>query len=164
MSIATSQHLNLPHSIKPPFTRSSAVAKIRAAEDIWNSRDLGKVVLAYTEDSQWRNRDQFIQGRKEIAKFLVHKWTRELDYRLIKQLWAFDDYRIAVRFQYEYRDSESQWFRAYGNENWEFANDGLMKRREASINNVAIDEWDRKLFWPLGPRPEDHPGLGNSVK
>ncbi len=145
-------------SIRPPFTRDTAVAKVRAAEDAWNSRDPVRVSLAYSEDSTWRNRDQFLQGREEIREFLTRKWAKENDYRLVKDLWAFDENRIAVRFQYEYRDASEQWWRAYGNELWEFDSEGLMRRREASINDVAIAESDRKFRWPLGePRPKEPP-------
>ena len=144
----------------PPFTLQTATAKVRAAEDAWNSRDPDRVAMAYSEDSQWRNRSEFINGRKEIRDFLTDKWLNETDYRLCKSLWAFDDNRIAVRFQYEYKTADGQWFRAYGNENWEFDSAGLMERREASINDVEIDESQRKFRWPLSqPRPADHPGL-----
>lgn len=144
----------------PPFTRESAIRKVRLAEDAWNSRDPERVALAYTQDSRWRNRSEFLTGRPEIVTFLKRKWERELDYRLIKELWAFDENRIAVRFQYEWRDREGAWFRAYGNEQWEFASSGLMRRREASINDVRIAAADRKFHWPApGPRPQDHPGL-----
>lgn len=143
----------------PPFTEETAKEKIRLAEDGWNSRDPQKVSLAYTEDSQWRNRAQFITGRKNIQEFLSGKWDRELDYRLIKELWAFTENRIAVRFAYEYRNDSGQWFRAYGNENWEFGEDGLMQRRIASINEHPIDQAERKFHWPQGRRPDDHPGL-----
>lgn len=153
-----------PTDIKPPFTRETAIAKIRGAENAWNSRDPEKVSLAYSVDSQWRNRDQFVTGRDAIRELLSDKWNKELEYRLAKQLWAFEGNRIAVRFQYEYRNADGQWFRAYGNENWEFDDDGLMRRREASINDYAIDESDRKFHWPQGPRPDDHPGLGETVK
>ena len=148
-----------PTSIKPPFTRETAIAKIRAAEDAWNSRDAEKVSMAYSVDSRWRNRNQFINGREAIREFLADKWDHELEYRLAKQLWTFADNRIAVRFQYEYQDADGQWFRAYGNENWEFDKDGLMRRREASINDYKIDEVDRKFHWPQGRRPDDAPGL-----
>lgn len=142
--------------LTPPFTRETALAKVRAAEDAWNSRDPLRVSLAYSEDSMWRNRDQFVRGRKEIQEFLSGKWTKELDYRLMKDLWTFGDNRIAVRFQYEYHDAAGQWWRAYGNELWEFDDEGLMRRREASINDVAIDETDRKFHWPLDkPRPKE---------
>ena len=153
-----------PTDIKPPFTHATAIAKIRAAENAWNSRDPEKVSLAYSVDSQWRNRNQFVNGRDAIREFLAEKWNKELEYRLAKQLWAFEGNRIAVRFQYEYRSADGQWFRAYGNENWEFDDDGLMRRREASINDVAIAESERKFHWPHGPRPADHPGLGEEVK
>ncbi len=144
----------------PPFTRESAARKVRLAEDAWNSRDPERVSLAYTSDSRWRNRSEFLIGRPEIITFLKRKWERELDYRLIKELWAFDEHRIAVRFQYEWRDHTGAWFRAYGNEQWEFAPSGLMRRREASINDVPIAATDRKFHWPTpGSRPENHPGL-----
>jgi nuclear transport factor 2 (NTF2) superfamily protein len=143
----------------PPFDAETASAKVRAAEDGWNSRDPEKVALAYTPDSQWRNRAEFLTGRPAIAAFLARKWTRELDYRLIKELWAFDGNRIAVRFAYEWHDDGGQWFRSYGNENWEFAPDGLMCRRIASINDLPIQAGERKFHWPLGRRPDDHPGL-----
>lgn len=144
----------------PPFTEATAIEKIRLAEDGWNSRDPAKVALAYTVDSVWRNRAEFITGRDEIVAFLTRKWKRELDYRLIKELWTFAGNRIAVRFAYEFRDDSGSWFRAYGNENWEFDTDGLMRRRIASINEHPIAEADRKFHWPLGRRPDDHPGLG----
>lgn len=143
----------------PPFTEETAIAKIRAAEDGWNSRDPVKVATAYTEDSQWRNRDEFIAGRAEIEAFLTRKWARENSYRLIKELWAFRENRIAVRFAYEWHDDQQNWFRSYGNENWEFAENGLMRRRIASINDLAINEGDRQYHWPQGRRPDDHPGL-----
>jgi hypothetical protein len=143
----------------PPFTRETAVQKVRIAEDGWNSRDPERVSLAYSLDSVWRNRAEFIQGRAEIVSFLSRKWARELDYRLIKEPWAFTDNRIAVRFAYEWHDDSGSWFRSYGNENWEFAEDGLMRRRIASINDLPIKETDRKYFWSLGTRPADHPGL-----
>ena len=143
----------------PPFDEASATAKVRAAEDGWNSREPARVALAYTPDSEWRNRAEFPRGRAEIEAFLTRKWARELDYRLIKELWAFTGNRIAVRFAYEYRDDSGTWFRAYGNENWEFDPDGLMRRRIASINEHPIAESDRKFRWPLGARPADHPGL-----
>ncbi len=149
-----------PTDIRPPFTLETAVAKVRAAEDAWNSRDPHRVSLAYSEDSQWRNRDQFIRGRSQIREFLTEKWEKELDYRLTKSLWSFSDNRIAVRFQYEYHDATGQWFRAYGNELWEFDEDGLMRRREASINDVAIEEDDRKFHWSApGPRPSADAGI-----
>ena len=143
----------------PPFTRETAVAKVRLAEDGWNSRDPERVSKVYTEDSQWRNRAEFPRGRKEIVEFLTRKWAKELNYRLIKELWAFDGNHIAVRFAYEWRDDSGHWFRSYGNENWEFDADGLMQRRFASINDMPINEEDRKFHWPLGRRPDDHPGL-----
>ncbi len=153
-----------PTDIRPPFTRESAIAKVRAAEDAWNSRNPERVSLAYSEDCQWRNRSEFINGRAEIVQFLTRKWETENGYHLVKQLWAFSENRIAVRFQYEYHDSDGNWFRAYGNENWEFDDTGLMRRREASINDYAITESDRKFLWPQGVRPADHPGLGESVR
>lgn len=145
----------------PPFTESTAIDKVRLAEDGWNSRDPAKVALAYTPDSQWRNRAEFLNGRAAIEAFLTRKWTRELDYRLIKELWTFAGTRIAVRFAYEYHDDSGNWFRAYGNENWEFDADGLMRRRLASINEQPIAEQDRKFHWPLGRRPDGHPGLSD---
>jgi len=143
----------------PPFDETTARAKVRAAEDAWNTRDPATVVAAYTPDTAWRNRAEFLNGRDEIAAFLRRKWERELDYRLIKELWAFAGERIAVRFAYEYRDDAGHWFRAYGNENWEFAPDGRMRRRIASINDRPIRPKDRLLHWPPGRRPDDHPGL-----
>ena len=145
----------------PPFTHETAVQKVRMAEDAWNTRDPLRVAGAYTIDSQWRNRAEFPKGRDEIVAFLTRKWARELDYRLIKELWAFADNRIAVRFAYEWRDDSGQWFRSYGNENWEFDAAGLMRRRFASINDLPIPEDARKYHWPLGPRPADHPGLSD---
>lgn len=145
----------------PPFTVDTARQKVRAAEDGWNSRDPQRVSLAYTPDSTWRNRAEFIAGREEIVQFLQRKWARELDYRLIKELWAVTDNRIAVRFAYEWRDDSGNWFRSYGNENWEFADNGLMRRRIASINDLPIAESDRKYRWALGRRPDDHPGLSD---
>jgi nuclear transport factor 2 (NTF2) superfamily protein len=145
----------------PPFNRESAELKVRLAEDGWNSRDAGKVALAYTLDSRWRNRAEFANGRQEIVDFLRRKWARELDYRLIKQLWAFAENRIAVRFAYEWHDDSRNWFRSYGNENWEFDEHGLMGRRYASINDLPIQEADRKYRWPLGRRPDGHPGLSD---
>ncbi len=145
----------------PPFTRETAAQKVRGAEDAWNLRDPERVSLAYTVDSRWRNRAEFPVGRAQIVEFLTRKWNRELDYRLIKELWAFDENRIAVRFAYEYRDDSGQWYRAYGNENWEFDAHGLMAVRHASINDMRISEADRKYHWPLGPRPKDHPGLSD---
>lgn len=146
-------------TLTPPFTAETAAQKIRLAEDGWNSRTPDKVALAYTPDCQWRNRAEFINGRAEIIAFLTRKWAHERDYRLIKELWACADNRIAVRFAYEWHDATGQWFRAYGNENWEFAPSGLMQRRIASINDLPITETDRKFHWPLGRRPDDHPGL-----
>lgn len=143
----------------PPFDQQSAIQKVRLAENAWNSKDAEKISLAYTSDSQWRNRDQFISGRKEIIEFLKDKWNSELEYRLIKELWCTSADRIAVRFAYEWHDKSGNWFRSYGNENWEFTKSGLMKNRIASINNLAIKDSERKYFWPLGARPEDHPGL-----
>lgn len=145
----------------PPFTLETAVQKVRMAEDAWNSRDPERVALAYTIDSRWRNRAEFPVGRDEIKEFLTRKWARELDYRLIKEIWTFADNRIAVRFAYEWHDANSQWFRSYGNENWEFDRNGLMQRRFASINDLAIAEVDRKYRWPLGRRPDDHPSLSD---
>ncbi len=144
----------------PPFTRETAPQKVRMAENAWNSRDPVTVSLAYTPDSRWRNRDTFLQGREAIQAFLAHKWDHELSYRLIKELWAWEGNRIAVRFQYEYHNESDLWFRACGNELWEFAKSGLMQRREASINDVPIQKQDRKFLWEKqGPRPEDYPGL-----
>ncbi len=143
----------------PPFDEETAALKVRKAEDAWNGRSPEQVALAYTPDSQWRNRAETFEGRERIVAFLSRKWARELDYRLIKELWAFRDNRIAVRFAYEYRDDSGFWFRAYGNENWEFAPDGLMRRRVASINDLPISERQRLFRWPQGPRPEDHSGL-----
>ena len=145
----------------PPFTRETAIQKVRMAEDGWNSRDPQRVALAYTLDSRWRNRAEFPQGRAEIQAFLEGKWQREREYRLIKELWAHDGNRIAVRFAYEWRDDSGEWFRSYGNENWEFDDHGLMRRRIASINDLPITAEDRKYHWPLGRRPEDHPGLSD---
>ena len=145
----------------PPFTEATAIQKVRMAEDGWNGRDPGKVALAYTPDSQWRNRAEFIHGRAEIEAFLTRKWAKELDYRLTKELWTFAGNRIAVRFAYEYHDDSGQWFRAYGNENWEFDEDGLMQRRLASINEHPIKEAERKFHWPLGRRPDDAPELSD---
>lgn len=149
----------VPRPPLPPFTRETALLKVRAAEDAWNSRDPQRVVLAYTTDSEWRNWDKFVVGRPAIVALLTEKWARERDYRLIKDLWAFTDNRIAVRFQYECLIGD-QWYRCYGNEQWEFAGNGLMRRREASINDVAIGEAERRFRWDApGPRPQDHPGL-----
>jgi nuclear transport factor 2 (NTF2) superfamily protein len=143
----------------PPFTEETAVRKVRMAEDAWNSRDPDRVVLVYTEDTAWRNRAEFPVGRGEVHAFLKRKWARELEYRLIKELWAFTGHRIAVRFAYEWHDDSGQWFRSYGNENWEFDDQGYMVRRFASINDLPIRADERKFFWPLGRRPDDHPGL-----
>jgi nuclear transport factor 2 (NTF2) superfamily protein len=145
----------------PPFDRTSAIQKVRLAEDGWNSRDPEKVSLAYSVDSGWRNRSEFINGRAAIVQFLVRKWAKELDYRLIKELWAFHENRIAVRFAYEWRDDSGNWFRSYGNENWEFNPDGLMQFRYASINDLPIKDSDRKYHWALGRRPDDHAGLSD---
>ena len=143
----------------PPFTEATAVQKVRMAEDAWNTRDPERVSLAYSVDSFWRNRAEFFQGRDAIVEFLRRKWARELDYRLIKELWAFGEARIAVRFAYEWHDDSGSWFRSYGNENWEFDEHGLMRRRVASINDLPLREADRKYRWPLSRRPDDHPGL-----
>jgi len=145
----------------PPFTLESAQQKVRAAEDGWNSRDPAKVALAYTVDSRWRNRADFLQGRVAIEAFLTRKWQREHEYRLIKELWAHDGARIAVRFAYEWRDEDGQWYRAYGNENWHFDDQGLMAERHASINDLPITEAERLFHWPQGRRPDDHPGLSD---
>ncbi len=145
----------------PPFNRDTAMQKIRGAEDAWNTREPERVSLAYTPDSVWRNRSEFFAGRAAIVEFLRRKWARELDYRLIKELWAFHENRIAVRFAYEWHDDAGSWYRSYGNENWEFAENGLMRRRIASINDLPIKESDRKYKWPLGRRPDDHPGLSD---
>ena len=154
--------MNQAHEARPPFppfTRETAMQKVRMAEDAWNSRDPARVSLAYTVGSRWRNRAEFLQGREEIVQFLTRKWARELDYRLIKELWAFDGNRIAVRFAYEWHDDSGNWYRSYGNENWAFDDHGLMQRRFASINDLPIKESDRKFHWPQGRRPDDHPGL-----
>jgi len=145
----------------PPFTRDSAIRKVRLAEDGWNSRDPDKVALAYTPDSRWRNRAEFVTGRTEIAQFLDRKWKKELDYRLIKELWAVEGNRIAVRYAYEWHDDSGNWFRTFGNENWEFDEHGLMARRYACLNDMPIKEEERKFRWPLGRRPDDHPGLSD---
>ena len=145
----------------PPFDEAAAIQKVRMAEDAWNGRDPERVALAYNIDSVWRNRSEFIQGRSAIVEFLVRKWNKELDYRLIKEIWAFRDNRIAVRFAYEWHDDAGNWFRSYGNENWEFNDQGLMQRRIASINDLPISAADRRYHWPLGPRPLDHPGLSD---
>ena len=147
-------------TIRPPFTLETARAKVQAAEDAWNTRDPDRVALAYSENSEWRNRTEFLQGRDAIREFLARKWRKELGYRLKKELWGFRENRIAVRFQYEWRDATGRWHRSYGNELWEFDERGLMRRREASINDVLIPEADRKFFWSApGPRPADHPGI-----
>lgn len=143
----------------PPFTRETAILKVRLAEDGWNSRDAAKVALAYTPDTQWRNRAEFVTSRAEAEAFLIRKWNKELEYRLIKELWAFTENRIAVRYAYEWHDDSGNWFRSYGNENWEFAESGLMARRFACINDLPITEAERKFRWPQGRRPDDHPGL-----
>ncbi|MBC3861611.1 nuclear transport factor 2 family protein [Undibacterium jejuense] len=143
----------------PPFTRETAMQKVRMAEDGWNSRDPIKVSLAYTIDSEWRNRAEFPRGRAQIVEFLCHKWEREIEYRLIKELWAYEANRIAVRFAYEWKDQNNNWTRSYGNENWEFDEHGLMQKRYASINDLAISESERKFHWPQGRRPDDHPSL-----
>jgi nuclear transport factor 2 (NTF2) superfamily protein len=145
----------------PPFTLETAVQKVRMAEDAWNSRDPERVALAYTEDSRWRNRIEFLEGRAAIVAFLRNKWATELDYRLIKEIWAFRENRIAVRFAYEWHDAKGSWYRSFGNENWEFDDQGLMCRRIASINDASIAESERRYHWPLGPRPEDHPSLSD---
>ena len=145
----------------PPFTFETAVQKVRAAEDGWNNRDPQTVSMAYTAGSQWRNRAEFVTGRRDIADLLTRKWNREMDYRLIKEIWAFSSHRIAVRFAYEWHDDAGNWFRSYGNENWEFDDNGLMAVRHASINDLPIKAEERKYFWPLGRRPDDHPGLSD---
>lgn len=145
----------------PPFTRESAMQKVRMAEDAWNTRDPQRVSLAYTVDSAWRNRSEFVNGREQIVAFLTRKWAKEYEYRLIKELWATQGNRIAVRFAYEWRDDSGNWFRSYGNENWEFDEHGLMRLRYASINDLAITESERKFHWPQGRRPDDHPGLSD---
>ena len=152
---------NEPRPPLPPFTTESAARKVRLAEDAWNSHDPERVSLAYTVDSRWRNRAEFISGREQIVAFLQRKWQRELDYRLIKELWIADGNRIAVRFAYEWHDEAGRWFRSYGNENWEFSDAGLMQRRMASINDLPITEPERKFRWPSGRRPDDHPGLSD---
>jgi uncharacterized protein len=153
MSVATATTRSL---LTPPFTLESATRKARMAEDTWNNQDPSRVALAYTPDSEWRNRSTFLRGRNAIAEFLTHKWQRELQYRLVKDVWAYVDNRIAIRFVYEYHDQAGQWFRAHGNELWQYAPDGLMQRREASINDLAITEPERRLHWPMGPRPHEH--------
>jgi nuclear transport factor 2 (NTF2) superfamily protein len=148
-------------SLVPPFTREGAIAKVRRAEDAWNTRDPEKVSLAYTVDSRWRNRSEFVNGRAEIVAFLTRKWARELEYRLIKEIWAFGENRIAVRFAYECHDANGQWWRSYGNENWEFDEQGLMRVRHACINDLSIKESERLYHWPIGRRPDDHPSLSD---
>ena len=149
----------MPTRPVPPFTTESATQMVRIAENGWNTRNPEKVSLVYTPDSYWRNRAEFLHGRKEIVEFLTRKWAKELDYRLIKEIWAHDANRIAVRFAYEWHDDSGNWFRSYGNENWEFEDNGLMRKRYACINDLPITEADRKYHWPLGSRPDDHPGL-----
>ncbi|MEI6542805.1 MAG: nuclear transport factor 2 family protein [Methylococcales bacterium] len=154
--------MNTPIEARPPFPPFScemAVQKVRMAENAWNNQDPQRIALAYTSDSEWRNRNEFPKGRIQIIEFLTRKWSQELDYRLIKELWAFNNNRIAVRFAYEWHNANQEWFRSYGNENWEFDNQGLMQRRYASINDLPIQETDRKLIWPQGPRPDDYPSL-----
>ncbi len=151
--------LNTPRPPLPPFTRETAMQKVRMAEDGWNGRDPEKVAMAYTLDSQWRNRNEFLKGRADIIEFLKRKWAKEQEYRLIKELWAFEDNRIAVRFAYEWHDGTGQWWRSYGNENWEFDESGLMQKRYASINDLAMQESDRLFHWQQGRRPDDHEGL-----
>ncbi|TQK07854.1 nuclear transport factor 2 family protein [Herbaspirillum sp. SJZ107] len=150
-----------PRPPLPPFTRETAIQKVRLAEDGWNGRNPEKVALAYTPDSRWRNRVEFVNGRDEIVQFLDRKWKKELDYRLIKELWAFEGNRIAVRYAYEWHDDSGNWFRTFGNENWEFDGNGLMQRRFACLNDMPIQEAERKFRWPLGRRPDDHPGLSD---
>ncbi|MEM7158098.1 MAG: nuclear transport factor 2 family protein [Myxococcota bacterium] len=153
----------MPSPIVPPFTREAAVAKVRMAEDAWNSRDPDRVAMAYSEDSHWRNRAEIFRGREQVRAFLRRKWDKELEYRLVKEMWCHDERRIAVRFQYEWRDDAGQWYRAHGNELWEFDDEGLMRRREASINDRPIREDERRFHWDTsGPRPADHPGLIDS--
>jgi uncharacterized protein len=157
--MATNRRDNMTRPPLPPFNQETAAKKARLAEDAWNSRDPERVALAYTEDSRWRNRAEFFQGREAIREFLTRKWSTEKSYRLIKEVWAYTDAKIAVRFVYEYHNDAGQWFRAHGNEQWEFDVHGLMQRREASINDVSIVESERKFHWALGPRPPEHPGL-----
>ena len=158
MSTSSTTELRPP---VPPFTLETALQKIRGAEDGWNSRDPERVSLVYTPDSVWRNRAEFVRGRVEIVEFLKRKWARELDYRLIKELWAFTDNRLAVRFAYEWHDDSGHWFRSYGNENWQFNESGLLHHRHASINDMPISDSERRFHWPLGRRPDDHPGLSD---
>jgi nuclear transport factor 2 (NTF2) superfamily protein len=161
MNNTPESHPALSRPPLPPFTRETAMQKVRMAEDAWNSRDPIRVSLAYTVDSQWRNRNEFLRGREEIVEFLTRKWQREIDYHLIKELWTHESNRIAVRFAYEYRDANNNWFRAYGNENWEFDEYGLMQKRYASINDLAISKSERQFHWPQGRRPDDHPSLSD---
>ena len=154
-------NINDPRPPFPPFNTKTAIQKVRMAEDGWNNRDPQKVSMAYTPDTQWRNRAEFPQGHEEVVQFLILKWSKELDYRLIKELWAFTDNKIAVRFAYEWRDVDGHWFRSYGNENWQFNTEGLMAIRHASINDLHIKESERKFHWPLGRRPDEHPGLSD---
>ena len=158
MSTSSTTELRPP---VPPFTLETAIQKIRGAEDGWNSRDPERVSLVYTPDSVWRNRAEFVRGRVEIVEFLKRKWARELEYRLIKELWAFTDNRLAVRFAYEWHDDSGHWFRSYGNENWQFNESGLLHHRHASINDMPISDSERRFHWPLGRRPDDHPGLSD---
>lgn len=157
----TQRHIATARPPVPPFSRETAIRKVRLIEDAWNTREPEKMALAYTADSRWRNRSEFLNGRQEIIEFLKRKWTKELDYRLIKELWAYEGNRIAVRFAYEFHDDSGNWFRSYGNENWEFDGDGLMRLRFASINDLPIDESDRKYHWALGRRPDEHAGLSD---
>jgi uncharacterized protein len=161
MKDSSAGSLEAPRPPLPPFTRETAIQKVRLAEDAWNTHDPEKVSLAYSPDSRWRNRSEFLNGRAEIVAFLRRKWAKELDYRLIKELWTFADNRIAVRFAYEWHDDSGSWFRSYGNENWEFDEGGYMRLRLASINDLPIKEADRKYHWPLGRRPDAHPGLSD---
>lgn len=154
MSVPTEKRAPLP-----PFNRETAIEKVRLAEDGWNSRDAAKVAMAYSKDTRWRNRAEFVTSREEARAFLTRKWRKELEYRLIKELWAYEGNRIAVRYAYEWHDDTGNWFRSYGNENWEFDENGLMITRYASINDLPLRAEDRKFFWPLGRRPDDHPGL-----
>lgn len=157
----TQRHIVPARPPVPPFSRETAIRKVRLIEDAWNTREPEKMALAYTADSRWRNRSEFLNGRQEIVEFVKRKWTKELDYRLIKELWAYEGNRIAVRFAYEFHDDSGDWFRSYGNENWEFDGNGLMRLRFASINDLPIDESDRKYHWALGPRPDSLPGLSD---
>jgi len=159
-ALAMSTNTN-PRPPFPPFSAKSAARKVRIAEDAWNTRDPERVSLAYTQDSVWRNRSEFLSGREAIVQFLTRKWSKELDYRLIKELWTFHGNRIAVRFAYEWHDDSGHWFRSYGNENWEFNEHGFMRHRIASINDLPINQSERKFHWPLGRRPDDHPGLSD---